>query len=61
MPLEDTGTFRKDPKGNTGRLYIPANLVKDSQFPIKEGKVIIKIRGDHLIISKVPNTSSVKR
>lgn len=51
MPIMDHGSYRKDPKSNTGRLYIPAALVRDSTFPLKEGQVTVKIEDDHLIIS----------
>ncbi len=38
-------------KGNTGILYIPADLVKDSLFPFKPNETVhIRIEGDHLII-----------
>lgn len=50
MPLVEKGTFRHDPRSRSGRIYIPAVLARDSAFPLKEGKVEIKIEGDHLII-----------
>lgn len=52
MPILDHGTYRRDPKSHTGRLYIPAALVRDSTFPLLEGDVKIEIENDHLIISK---------
>jgi len=48
MPLEAEGTFRKDGRSDTGRIYVPAALVRDSQFPLKEGKIKIKICIDNL-------------
>jgi hypothetical protein len=36
---EGIGTFKLSPKGNTGLLYVPAHMVLDSAFPLKEGKV----------------------
>ena len=45
-------TFKLSPKGKTGILYIPADIVKDSNFPLKEGKVIIEIKNQELIIRK---------
>jgi len=50
MVLENTATFKISPKGKTGILYIPADIVKDSRFPLKEGKIKIKISGETLII-----------
>jgi len=47
MPLEAGGTFRKDGRSDTGRIYVPAALVRDSQFPLKEGKIKIKIYIDN--------------
>lgn len=41
--LELEGSFVLAKRGKTGILYIPADLVKDSQFPLKEGAVRIKI------------------
>lgn len=52
MVLKDTGTFKLSHKGNTGILYIPSDLVKDSCFPLKEGNVVVEIKGDTLIIRK---------
>jgi len=50
MPLKEEGTFRLEKKSSSGRLYIPAALVRDSQFPLEEGRVEIEISADHLII-----------
>ena len=47
---EGVGTFRLSPKGNTGLIYIPAKIVIDSAFPLKPGKVKIKIQNDTIII-----------
>ena len=45
MPLRAFGTFRHDVRSRAGRIYVPAALVRDSQFPLKEGKVEISIEG----------------
>ena len=50
MPLEAVGTFRYDVRSKAGRVYVPAALVRDSQFPIEEGKVEIRVEGNHIII-----------
>jgi len=50
MVTKNTGTFKLSHKGKTGVLYIPADMVVDSAFPLKEGKVEIEIRGKELII-----------
>jgi len=50
--LKNTGTFKFSHKGKTGILYIPADIVKDSNFPLKEGKVRVEISGDILIIKR---------
>ena len=50
MPLNGVGRFALPKRGKTGVLYIPATLVRDSQFPIEEGKVEIKIEGNYIII-----------
>ena len=43
MPLKATGTFKKENRSQTGRIYVPAALVRDSQFPLKEGPIEIEI------------------
>jgi len=52
MVLKDMGTFKLSAKGKTGILYIPSDLVKDSNFPLKEGKVVVEISKDVLIVRK---------
>jgi len=53
MVLEDKGTFKTSPKGKTGLIYVPADLVKDSSFPFQDGEVLrIKIEGKALLIKK---------
>jgi len=49
MVLKNTGTFKLSHKGKTGILYIPADIVKDSSFPLKEGKVEVTIEGASLV------------
>ena len=49
MTLKEIGAYRLSSKGKTGVITIPANLVKDSQFPFPgEGSVEIRIVDDHL-------------
>ena len=60
MPIEDVGTFRRDAKGNTGRLYVPAALVRDSAFPLRPGKVEIQICDDTLVITNADPNSTPK-
>lgn len=50
MVVEAIGTFKHDVRSKAGRVYVPAALVRDSQFPIKEGKVEIRVEGNYLII-----------
>ncbi len=50
MPLKSRGTFRLETGSKSGRLHIPAEIVKDSQFPLKEGEVLIEIQNDKLIV-----------
>jgi hypothetical protein len=52
MVSKARGTFKLSTKGSTGVLWLPAALVKDSQFPLKEGSVEIIIEKDHLIIKQ---------
>lgn len=55
MVLKNGGTFRFSPKGKTGILYIPADIVKDSNFPLKQGTVAVEISGNRLIITNEPS------
>jgi len=49
MTLKEIGAYRLSSKGKTGVITIPADLVKDSQFPFPgEGGVEISIVDDHL-------------
>jgi len=50
MVMKNTGTFKLSHKGKTGIIYVPADMVVDSAFPLKEGKVEIEIKGNELII-----------
>lgn len=52
MVLKNRGTFKISHKGKTGILYIPADLVKDSTFPLKEGKVTIEIVEKRLTVTQ---------
>jgi len=50
MTDKDVGTFTIQKRSKTGAIWVPADLVRDSQFPIKPGKVKIAIQGRRLII-----------
>jgi virulence-associated protein VagC len=50
MVTKNTGTFKLSHKGKTGIIYVPADMVVDSAFPLKEGSVEIEIKGNELII-----------
>jgi len=53
MVRENGGRFGMASKGNTGIIYVPSDLVKDSTFPLKEGDILhIRIDGDKLIVEK---------
>lgn len=54
MVLFAKGSYRADSrKAKTGRVLIPAKLVNDSAFPLIEGKVVITIYKNKLIIRSV--------
>jgi len=50
MTDKDVGTFVIQKRGKTGAIWVPADMVKDSAFPLKPGKVKIAIQGKRLII-----------
>ena len=50
---EGIGTFKLSPKGNTGLLYVPAHMVLDSAFPLKEGKVSIEITDGQIAVKSI--------
>jgi hypothetical protein len=54
MVREAIGTFKLPlKKGRTGVIYVPADLVIDSTFPLKKGNAVkIKIDGEKLIIER---------
>lgn len=51
MPLQGKGKFSTESRSKSGRIQVPAALVKDSQFPLSEGPVIIEIVDGKLVIS----------
>lgn len=53
MGKKITGTFKLSPQSNSGLLYVPANLVIDSRFPIKEGSVIFSFEGKRLVVEQL--------
>lgn len=61
MPLESNGSFIPRKNMSKGKkyiryyIYLPTDLVNDSQFPfsLEKQSVRIKIDGDKLVIKKV--------
>ena len=54
MVSEKKGTFKLDAKANTGIIYVPADITKDSGFPLIPRNVKIRIEDKHLIIEPLP-------
>lgn len=52
---EKKGTFKLDAKANTGIIYVPADITKDSVFPLIPRNVKIRIEDKHLIIESLPH------
>ncbi len=53
MVKENSGRFGKASKGETGIVYVPADLVKDSSFPFTDGdRLQIRIESGKLIVEK---------
>jgi hypothetical protein len=52
MTEKDVGTFVIQKRAKTGAIWVPADLVRDSQFPLKPGKVKISIQGRKLTIEQ---------
>lgn len=50
MVLEVIGKFRHEPRSKSSRIQIPARMVWDSAFPLREGGIIIRIEGERLTI-----------
>jgi hypothetical protein len=50
MVLEAKGSWKKEPTSNAGRVHVPAKMVTDSQFPLKEGEVTIRIVGKTIVV-----------
>ena len=60
MVKENSGRFGMASRGNTGIIYIPADIVKDSTFPLQDGdQVRITIDKDRLIIERPPTKKKV--
>jgi hypothetical protein len=53
MVSKAKGKFKFPSRGKTGLIYVPADLVKDSQFPLVEGEVILTIEGSKLAIEQL--------
>ncbi|MDX1813886.1 MAG: hypothetical protein R3319_03760 [Candidatus Bathyarchaeia archaeon] len=54
MVLEADAKIMTNPRGKTGILYIPSDIMVDSAFPFAvPARVHIKIEGDKLVIEKV--------
>lgn len=45
MVLEVIGKFRHEPRSKSSRIQIPAKMVWDSAFPLREGEIIVRIAG----------------
>lgn len=54
MVSEKKGTFKLDAKANTGIIYVPADITKDSGFPLLPRNVKIRIKDKRLIIEPLP-------
>jgi hypothetical protein len=52
MTDKDVGTFVVQKRAKTGAIWVPADLVRDSQFPLKPGKVKISVQGKKLLIEQ---------
>jgi hypothetical protein len=52
MTDKDVGTFTIQKRSKTGAIWVPADLVRDSRFPLKPGKVKISIQGKRLIVEQ---------
>jgi hypothetical protein len=53
MALEDRGTFGVSVKGKTSLIYVPADLVRDSAFPLRDGDFLAtEIERQILIVRK---------
>jgi len=50
---DSEATLKRSHKGNTQLLYIPANMVLDSAYPLKEGKVRVRVEGNRLIVENI--------
>jgi len=46
------GSFKLEKRSATGVVWLPADLVKDSAFPLKVGPVEITIEKDRLVIKQ---------
>jgi hypothetical protein len=54
MVLEADAKIITNPRGKTGILYIPSDIMVDSAFPFAvPARVHIKIEGDKLVVEKV--------
>lgn len=53
MVLEAKGTMKKEPGSNAVRVHVPAKLTMDSQFPLVEGDVTIRIVGKTLVVERI--------
>jgi hypothetical protein len=54
MVLEADAKIITNPRGKTGILYIPSDVMVDSAFPFAvPARVHVKIEGDKLIVEKV--------
>ncbi|MEM3646570.1 MAG: hypothetical protein QW334_00295 [Thermofilum sp.] len=52
MAREGEGKFGYPKRGKTGLIFVPADVTRDSQFPLKPGQVKIRIDGKRLIVEQ---------
>ena len=53
MVKEAVGKYAPAKRSRTGVIYVPSLLAMDSAFPLKVGKVNIRIDGKRLVIEEV--------
>lgn len=52
MTDKGVGTFTVQKRGKTGAIWVPADMVKDSTFPLRPGKVRISIQGKRISVEQ---------
>ena len=59
MVSEKKGTFKLDAKAHTGIIYVPADITKDSGFPLVPRNVKIRIKDNLLIVEPLPRFENI--